>query len=243
MRAPILAGVLAGLLAALLVVAAFVALALSGPPATPSPSTMAAPPSTSAAPSVTTPPVGTTPAPTWTASPSARSPDPTTSPDAPASPDPLRSPSGSPEVGVAVGDIAPPLRLAQLGGAEVDTAALRGQPLWVNFMATWCPPCRDELPIMDRLQRDLGDRMTIIVVDVEEDADTVASFFNSLEVALPVALDEDGSAQEAWNAVTLPVHYWIDEDGRIGGVLYGAAGPEQFIEGIESVLPDAGVEP
>jgi len=144
---------------------------------------------------------------------------------------------------VAVGDIAPPLRLAQLGGAEVDTEALRGQPLWVNFMATWCPPCREELPIMDRLQRDLGDRMTIIVVDVEEDADTVASFFNSLEVALPVALDEDGRAQEAWNAVALPVHYWIDEEGRVGGVLYGGAGPEQFIEGIETVLPDAGVEP
>ncbi|MDQ3553140.1 MAG: TlpA family protein disulfide reductase [Chloroflexota bacterium] len=144
---------------------------------------------------------------------------------------------------MAVGDIAPPLRLAQLGGAEVDTESLRGQPLWVNFMATWCPPCRDELPIMDRLQRDLGDRMTIIVVDVEEDADTVASFFNGLEVALPVALDQDGRAQEAWNAVALPVHYWIDEEGRVGGVLYGGAGPEQFIEGIESVLPDAGVEP
>ncbi|CAN5736570.1 hypothetical protein BH20CHL5_BH20CHL5_06290 [soil metagenome] len=142
-----------------------------------------------------------------------------------------------------MGDIAPPLRLAQLGGAEIDTAALRGQPLWVNFMATWCPPCREELPIMDRLQRELGDRMTIIVVDVEEDTDTVASFFTGLEVALPVALDEDGSARDAWGALALPVHYWIDEEGRVGGFLYGGAGPEQFIAGIETVLPDAGLEP
>ena len=236
MRAPILAGVLAGVFAALLVAAAFVALALSGPTATPAPSMVAAPSVTPPVAAPTEPMSEPTPSVSFTTP--APSPLPTTSPGPSPSPSP-----GDPHVGVAVGDIAPPLRLAQLGGAEVDTEALRGQPLWVNFMATWCPPCREELPIMDRLQRDLGDRMTIIVVDVEEDADTVASFFNSLEVALPVALDEDGRAQEAWNAVALPVHYWIDEEGRVGGVLYGGAGPEQFIEGIETVLPDAGVEP
>jgi len=236
MRAPILAGVLAGVFAALLVAAAFVALALSGPTATPAPSMVAAP--------SVTPPVAAPTEPTSEPTPSVSFTTPAPSPLPTTSPGPSPSPSpGDPQVGLAVGDIAPPLRLAQLGGAEVDTEALRGQPLWVNFMATWCPPCREELPIMDRLQRDLGDRMTIIVVDVEEDADTVASFFNSLEVALPVALDEDGRAQEAWNAVALPVHYWIDEEGRVGGVLYGGAGPEQFIEGIETVLPDAGVEP
>jgi len=236
MRAPILAGVLAGVFAALLVAAAFVALALGGPTATPAPSMVAAP--------SVTPPVAAPTEPTSEPTPSVSFTTPAPSPLPTTSPGPSPSPSpGDPQVGVAVGDIAPPLRLAQLGGAEVDTEALRGQPLWVNFMATWCPPCREELPIMDRLQRDLGDRMTIIVVDVEEDADTVASFFNSLEVALPVALDEDGRAQEAWNAVALPVHYWIDEEGRVGGVLYGGAGPEQFIEGIETVLPDAGVEP
>jgi len=236
MRAPILAGVLAGVFAALLVAAAFVALALSGPTATPAPSMVAAP--------SVTPPVAAPTEPTSEPTPSVSFTTPAPSPLPTTSPGPSPSPSpGDPQVGVAVGDIAPPLRLAQLGGAEVDTEALRGQPLWVNFMATWCPPCREELPIMDRLQRDLGDRMTIIVVDVEEDADTVASFFNSLAVALPVALDEDGRAQEAWNAVALPVHYWIDEEGRVGGVLYGGAGPEQFVEGIESVLPDAGVEP
>ncbi|MBA3627061.1 MAG: TlpA family protein disulfide reductase [Chloroflexi bacterium] len=236
MRAPILAGVLAGVFAALLVAAAFVALALSGPTATPARSMVAAPSVTPPVAAPTEPMSEPTPSVSFTTP--APSPLPTTSPGPSPSPSP-----GDPQVGVAVGDIAPPLRLAQLGGAEVDTEALRGQPLWVNFMATWCPPCREELPIMDRLQRDLGDRMTIIVVDVEEDADTVASFFNSLEVALPVALDEDGRAQEAWNAVALPVHYWIDEEGRVGGVLYGGAGPEQFIEGIETVLPDAGVEP
>ena len=236
MRAPILAGVLAGVFAALLVAAAFVALALGGPTATPAPSMVAAP--------SVTPPVAAPTEPTSEPTPSVSFTTPAPSPLPTTSPGPSPSPSpGDPQVGLAVGDIAPPLRLAQLGGAEVDTEALRGQPLWVNFMATWCPPCREELPIMDRLQRDLGDRMTIIVVDVEEDADTVASFFNSLEVALPVALDEDGRAQEAWNAVALPVHYWIDEEGRVGGVLYGGAGPEQFIEGIETVLPDAGVEP
>ncbi len=241
MRGPIVVGVLAGLLVAALVAGLFVAYALRDPTPPLAPIAPSSPPagerSSSTTPNATAPvsqgPLGSLVPRTPRSS------------GVSASGTVVPSPSGSPEpdVGVAVGDIAPPLRLAQLGGSEVDTTALRGQPLWVNFMATWCPPCREELPIMDRLQRELGDRMTIIVVDVEEDADTVASFFSGLEVALPVALDEDGSAQDAWGALALPVHYWIDEDGRVGGFLYGGAGPEQFIEGIETVLPDAGLEP
>ncbi len=234
MRGPIVVGVLAGFLVAVVVAAAFLALVMADPAGGATATSAAGSP---VGPSGTPPSPTISPGPDSTAAPSR---EPAASPTFP-SPGP--SPSNGIEFGLAVGDVAPPLRLTQLAGAEVDTVGLRGQPLWVNFMATWCPPCRDELPIMDRLQRELGDRMTIIVVDVEEDGDTVAAFFASLEVALPVALDEDGRARDEWGAVVLPVHYWIDEEGRVGAFLYGGAGVEQFIEGIGSVLPDAGLEP
>lgn len=234
MRGPIAVGVLAAVLVVLVAAAAFVALALGRPgPSFGTPPPVAVPASPARTPSplpIVTPGASQPPIPSavGTASPGV-------------SEDP--GPSASLAVGLAVGDLAPPLALPQLGGAEIDTALLAGQPLWVNFMATWCPPCRDELPVMERMQAQLGGRMTILLIDVGEDEQTVATFMTSLGIDLPVGLDTSSAAQRAWGAYALPVHYWIDADGRIGGFLYGGAGPEQFIEGVHSVLPDASLEP
>jgi len=166
-------------------------------------------------------------------------PTPSLSPSASAS----ASSSASPEVGLEVGDIAPGLSLERLGGGRIDTARLAGQPLWINFMATWCPPCRDELPLMGRFQTQLGDEMTILLVDIEEDGQTVQAFMDSLAVDLPVGLDGDGSAQQTWGAVALPVHYWIDQRGRISAFVFGGAEPDAFIDAVRTVLPQAELEP
>lgn len=250
MRGPIAVGVLAALLVVLVAGAAFVALALGRPgPAIPTLPPVAA---------GSTPPGGpdSTPDPTATSglggspslgrespSPAGQSPTPAATGGPTTGSSPSARPGTSPEVGLSVGDLAPRLTVPQLGGAEIDTAALAGEPIWINFMATWCPPCVDELPIMERLQGQLGERMTIILIDVREDQDTVASFMTALSVDLPVGLDSDGAAQRAWGAYALPVHYWIGADGRVGGFLYGGAGPEQFIEGVHTVLPDASLAP
>ena len=151
--------------------------------------------------------------------------------------------SPSPPVGLRLGDRAPPLSLAQLGGGRVDLAKLRGKPVWVNFMATWCPPCRDELPLMERYQTQLGDAMTIVLVDVKESTDTVASFATELRLTLPIGLDSNGRAQRDWGAYALPVHYWLDTDGRIRAFAFGGIGPDQFREGVRKVLPNADLRP
>ena len=146
-------------------------------------------------------------------------------------------------MGLAVGDRAPPLAMAAVGGNEIDTSLIVDRPIWINFMATWCPPCIDELPVMQRFQRQLEEEMTILVVDIREPEQTVADFMLSLGVDLPVGLDMDGEAQRAWGAYALPVHYWVDTDGRIAAFVFGGAGPEQFIDGIHSVLPDVELQP
>jgi thiol-disulfide isomerase/thioredoxin len=231
MRGPILAGVLAGFLVVLVGLSAFVALALGRPE-----------------PALSTP----TPEPTLAAVSPDVSPTPTTAASEPASAEPTistprpsldASPIPSEEVGLAVGDRAPALRLPALGGSEIDTSVLEGRALWINFMATWCPPCIDELPMLERFQGQLEEEMTVLVVDIGESEGTVMAFMDSLGIDLPVGLDTDGTAQRTWGAYALPVHYWIDADGRVGGFLYGGAGPEQFIEGVHSVLPDAELEP
>ncbi len=152
------------------------------------------------------------------------------------------SPS-SPPVGLAVGDQAPPLVLQRLGGGTVDLASLRGRPVWVNFIATWCPDCRDELPIMEAYASQLGDRMSIVLVDVREDPATVSAFSAQLRLDLPIGLDVAGAAQRAWSAYALPVHFWLDARGIVRSVGFGELGPPQFHLSVARVLPGASLYP
>lgn len=152
------------------------------------------------------------------------------------------SPS-SPPVGLAVGDRAPPLSLQRLGGGTVDLASLRGRPVWVNFIATWCPDCRDELPIMEAYASQLGERMSIVLVDVREDPATVSAFATQLRLDLPIGLDGAGTAQRAWSAYALPVHFWLDARGIVRSVGFGELGPPQFHLGVARVLPGASLYP
>ena len=213
-KTAIAAGLLAGVAAGVLALAAVLVLA-------PAP----------AAPDVVTPPPSASPAP---ASPS---------PVASSSSSPVPSPSAS-GAGAAfgVGQPAPGLSVAQLGGGTIDLAALRGKPVWVNFMATWCPSCRDELPLMNGFAaRYATTGLVVVAVDVREDESTVDAFFKSVGVSLPTGLDVDGTAQRAWGAWALPVHFWIDKDGIVRDGALGGIGPDVMAEGLRSLLPGVDV--
>ena len=142
-------------------------------------------------------------------------------------------------------DVAPALSLDGLGGDEgrVELERLRGKPVWVNFMASYCPPCREELPLMERLQERYEDDVAIVLVDVQEPEEVVDEFVASVGVTLPVGLDRDGQAAEDWRAVALPIHFWLDAEGRIRGVVYGGAPPDVLVEGLRTVVPTATLEP
>jgi thiol-disulfide isomerase/thioredoxin len=150
--------------------------------------------------------------------------------------------SGTPVVGLAVGDQAPPLEVTLLDGSTMNTQDFLGKPMWINFMATWCPQCRDEMPMMKDYATQLGNEMTILVVDVGESHDTVQSFMKSLKFDLPVGVDTDGSVQKQWGAYALPIHFWLDEQGIVRDIVYGGAPPEIFIQAITDVVPDFSAE-
>lgn len=153
----------------------------------------------------------------------------------------------SPDAGESnfhVGEPAPPLRVPQLGGGEIDLASLRGTPVWVNFMATWCPPCRDEFPLMNSFAvRYADDDLVIIAVDVREDVGTVHAFAQEFTVTFPMGLDEDGAAQQAWGAYALPVHFWVDRDGIVRDGALGGIGPDLMVAALEKILPGVDIEP
>jgi thiol-disulfide isomerase/thioredoxin len=150
--------------------------------------------------------------------------------------------SSTPAIGLAVGDQAPPLEVQLLDGSTMNTRDFLGKPMWINFMATWCPQCRDELPMMKDYAAHLGDEMTVLVVDVGESEDTVKSFVKDLKFDLPVGVDSDGTVQKQWGAYALPIHYWLDEQGIVRDIVYGGAPPEIFIQAITDVVPDFSVE-
>ncbi len=168
-------------------------------------------------------------------------------PVAVASPTPVASQSplasGSSAGGVAVGQPAPPLSITLTDGSLLDTRDYAGQPLWINFMASWCPQCADELPMMQHYQAQLGNEATLILVDVGEDRHTVNAFVNSLGINLPVGLDTDSSIQKAWGAYALPVHFFIDGDGVVQQIIFGGAPPEVFDQALGTILPGATPSP
>ena len=168
---------------------------------------------------------------------------PTLTPTEPPTPSPSPEPSAEvtplPSTGVEIGNIAPPLKVVGLGEVtEIDLAALKGSPVWVNFTASWCPTCRDELATMERFAL-ANPGVTILVIDVKEPADVVQALVDSTGISMPVGLDLDGQAQLAWNAYALPVHFFVDKDGIVREYIYGGPGPDQFLAGLKTILPDA----
>jgi thiol-disulfide isomerase/thioredoxin len=153
-------------------------------------------------------------------------------------------PSASPANTFRVGQPAPQLHLIRVGGGTIDLAALRGKPVWVNFMGTYCASCRDEFPLMNGFAaRYASAGLQVVAVDVNEDEATIASFARQLNVTFPIGLDPDGSASQTWGAVVLPVHYWIDATGVIRDGAYGGIGPDIMAVGLSRIMPGVTVSP
>ncbi|CAN5212539.1 hypothetical protein BH24CHL7_BH24CHL7_01560 [soil metagenome] len=226
MRSPTLLGALAGLAIGVILLSALLGTVLGQPPTPPTPGAPTAPPMETGEPPATSSPVPGTPAPSEPPG---------------GSPAPSSLFTQAPE-GFAVGQRPPRIQAELLDGGSFDTRDYRGAPLWINFMATWCPQCRDELPMMESLQAQLDDELSIVLVDVGEDRRTVQNFIDSLGVELPTALDEDGAIERAWGIIALPVHFWLDGNGVIQSILFGGAPPEVFIESIRTVVPEAPIE-
>jgi peroxiredoxin len=194
----------------------------------------AAPAPTAAA---TSTPVAVLPSPTPVATPVITTPP---VPGGSISPGLTRSPSPFP----LVGRPAPPLVAPGLDGTAIDLAAYRGKPVWIVFTGTYCPPCRDEYPLMNGFAvRYAETGLVVLAIHVKEGAATVAPFVDALNVTFPVGLDPDGSRAATWDALALPVHYWIDADGIIRDAASGGIGSDVMARGVAAILPGVDVQP
>ena len=151
----------------------------------------------------------------------------------------VRAPgAGALEEAPAVGHKAPDFTLNTLAGDEIQLSNLRGRPVVVNFWATWCPPCRAEIPFFQEANRKYNGQAVILGVDDGEPRETVARFAGELGMTYPIPLDEEGVVSRQYRANSLPTTYFIDRNGVIQHLHIGIINQAVLESQIEQLLKE-----
>lgn len=119
---------------------------------------------------------------------------------------------------------APDFRMRGLDGKYYQLSDFRGRPVWINFWATWCPPCRAENPDIEEVyEANKGDGLVLLAVSIGEDTDTVRGYVERTGLTYTVGLDQTTEIAAQYRIVGIPTHFFVDRDGvlrewRIGSM-------------------------
>lgn len=129
----------------------------------------------------------------------------------------------SEDVGLSQGQTAPDFLLTTLEGEEARLSDFRGQPVIINFWATWCPPCRAEMPDFQQLyESEDVEILAVNLTESERSSEVVQDFINELELTFPVPMDEDSVVNEHYQVQVYPTSYMIDSEGKVQFIARGA---------------------
>lgn len=148
---------------------------------------------------------------------------------------PTAQPPTAPKTDVQV---APDFTLTNLNGEEVSLSDYRGQNVYLNFWASWCPPCRAEMPDMEEIHQEYQDKgLVVLTVNLAESKDTVQKFITANDFTFPVLLDPKNEAAKLYKITSIPVSVFINKDGVIAEKRVGMLTKKQMEELIQS-LPE-----
>ena len=140
------------------------------------------------------------------------------------------------------GDRAPDFELATLDGRTLKLSDLRGQPVLVNFWATWCTPCKDEMPsIVKAYDAHKADGLRVLAINTTafDGVQDVKQFVSNYQMSFDVLLDDTDSVGTGWNTLGLPSSYFIKADGTVAKVHVGAMTADQLDAYLKLILPNS----
>lgn len=123
--------------------------------------------------------------------------------------------------GLKVGAKAPDFELKTLTGETVKLSDLKGKKVMLNFWATWCPPCKAEMPAMEEFHKEAGNDVLILAVNIDPHLD-VKAFVDENGITFPIPLDAEDKVNEMYQVLSIPTTYFIDTKGNIGNKYIGA---------------------
>lgn len=151
---------------------------------------------------------------------------------------PADAPSTALPPAPAVGHPAPSFSLPTLAGDAIALADLRGQPVVLNFWASWCGPCRAEMPELQRLHDRLGPAGVVVLgVNQGEQPETAAGFMQQLGLSFPVALDQRTGVSQQYLVNSLPTTFFIDRDGVIRTTFIGPMSDAVLAQNLRTIYP------
>lgn len=152
----------------------------------------------------------------------------------------LRRPGSAESVGAKVGEPAPPLEGSTLDGRPFTLADLKDHVVLVNFWATWCDPCREEIPQLIKVyDRYRGDGFVILGVSVDEDGPRpVSTFAEKFHVTYPLLMPSEASV-DRWNLFGIPATFLLDRRGVVVHRYFGFPGLEKLSREVESAIKTA----
>lgn len=118
--------------------------------------------------------------------------------------------------------LAPDFTLEDLSGKRIGLKSLRGKVVFLNFWATWCIPCRQEMPTMEKLHREFKEHgLEVVAVNFREAKKEVRKFFDELGLTFTALLDKEGKVSEEYGAWSIPLSYFINRKGEFVGKVIG----------------------
>lgn len=142
--------------------------------------------------------------------------------------------------GLEINQTAPDFKLKTLEGKEVKLSDYRGKKVILNFWATWCPPCKAEIPHMEKYYKKQAkdDGVEILAVNLtksDKDEEYIRDFVKSYEMTYPVLLDVDGEQQHQYEIITIPTTFFINQKGKIQKKIIGPMDQDMMSKAIASL--------
>ncbi len=138
-----------------------------------------------------------------------------------------------------VGSPVPDFELTGADGALESLSSSRGKQVIINFWATWCPPCKEEMPLLEQYGKKYAGTLVILGVNSGEEPDVVRPVIDKMGITFPILLDQSGNVTDLYYVKDFPYTFFVDETGILRGQHIGLLSEERLVRYLKTI----GIEP